>query len=443
MTDGTDCDVLVIGGGPGGATAALQLARAGIKVILLEKGSHPRFHIGESFLPRNMPLLRELGLEASLRKLPHMPKFGAEFGLGNDPNTTRFTFDMGLVPGSETFNIARAHFDGMLFAQAAAAGADCRQNVAVREILELTDGRVRIATDQGELTARYLIDASGHGTVVGRKLGTRRPHSDQELHKVAYFSHFTNVKRLEGKAAGHPGIIMCQEGWFWLIALDEMTTSVGFVTRAEVCRSAGVSASRMLAWAISRCPVVRDRMAQAAGPVENQVLADFSYTCWPFSGPGYFLVGDAAAFLDPIFSTGATMAMMSACEAARCLAAVLKNGAAPAAAQRRYRKYVRGSTKTYFRLIRTYYQHSFRELFMNGTGPMKVHNAVISVLAGEVFPRPPWKLRWRLWLFYFFVWLNKRVATVPRRAAHSLLEAEPIDWSPAAQPSTAAPAVTA
>jgi flavin-dependent dehydrogenase len=433
MTDGFDGDVIVIGGGPGGSTAALQLARAGIKVILLEKGSHPRFHIGESFLPRNFPLLRELGLEAALRRLPHMPKYGAEFGIGNDLNTTRFTFDMGLVPGSETFNIARAHFDAMLFSEAAAAGADCRSGVGVREILELTDGRVRVGTDGGDqLTARYLIDASGHGTIVGRHLGTRRPHSDKELHKVAYFSHFANVKRLDGKAAGHPGIIMCKEGWFWLIALDETTTSVGFVTRAEVCRSAGVSPTRMLAWAIERCPVVRDRMAMAAGPVENHILADFSYTCWPFAGPGYFLVGDAAAFLDPIFSTGATLAMMSACEATRCLVPLLKGTLAPAAAQRRYMNYVRGSTKTYFRLIRTYYQHSFRELFMNGTGPMKVHNAVISVLAGEVFPSPPWNLRWRLWLFYFFVWLNKHVPTVPRRPAHSVLEATPVAWTPLA-----------
>jgi flavin-dependent dehydrogenase len=443
MSVAYDCDVLVIGGGPGGSTAALQLARAGIKVILLEKGSHPRFHIGESFLPRNFPLLKELGLDAALRRLPHMPKYGAEFGMGNDLNTTRFTFDMGLVPGSETFNIARAHFDKMLFEEARAAGADCRQGVAVREILELTDGRVRASTNNGELTAKYLVDASGHGTVVGRHLGTRRPHSDEELHKVAYFSHFTNVKRLEGKAAGHPGIMMCKEGWFWLIALDETTTSVGFVTRAEVCRAAGVSPTRMLAWAVARTPVVYDRMKNAAGPLENQILADFSYTCWPFAGPGYFLVGDAAAFLDPIFSTGATLAMMSACEASKCLTASLSGSVTPAAAQKQYRQYVRGSTKTYFRLIRSYYQHSFRELFMNGSGPMKVHNAVISVLAGEVFPKPPLKLRWRLWLFYFFMWLNKHVPTVPRRPAHSVLEAEPVDWSPAQSHQAPAPAVMA
>jgi 2-polyprenyl-6-methoxyphenol hydroxylase-like FAD-dependent oxidoreductase len=199
----------------------------------------------------------------------------------------------------------------------------------------------------------------------------------------------------------------------------------------------------MLAWAVARTPVVYDRMKNAAGPLENQILADFSYTCWPFAGPGYFLVGDAAAFLDPIFSTGATLAMMSACEASKCLTASLSGSVTPAAAQKQYRQYVRGSTKTYFRLIRSYYQHSFRELFMNGSGPMKVHNAVISVLAGEVFPKPPLKLRWRLWLFYFFMWLNKHVPTVPRRPAHSVLEAEPVDWSPAQSHQAPAPAVMA
>ena len=432
--------MIVIGGGPGGSTTALQLARAGIRVILLEKGHHPRFHIGESFLPKNFVLLKQLGLDDALRRLPHVPKFGAEFAMGDNPQTLNFTFDKGLVPGSPTFNIARSHFDKMLFEAAASAGAVVRQGVTVRDVLELSDGSVRLSTTEGELAARYVVDASGHGTVIGRHLNIRRPHSDEELHKVAYFSHFTNVQRQSGSAAGHPAIIMCKEGWFWLITLDETTTSVGFVTRSEVCKAAGVPANEMFAWAVARCPVVRARMANAAGPTTNYVLADFSYVCSPFAGPGYFLVGDAATFLDPIFSTGATLAMMSACQAAEHLVAILRDGADPEPRRKRYIAYVRNCTKTYFGLIRRYYRHSFRELFMEREGPLQVHSAVISTLAGEVFPRLSWPLKWRLWLFYFFVWLNSWFPLAPRRNNHSVLSAKPDPWSPLPAPNSSAAA---
>src|ERR1041385_7215808 len=132
-------DVIIIGAGPAGSTAALLLARNGFNVIALEKSSFPRFHIGESILPRNFPLIQELGLEDALERLPHLKKYGAEFGMGDDFDTTRFYFDTGLIPGSRTFNIERALFDKMLMDEAAAAGAEVRENTAVRQLLKLTN----------------------------------------------------------------------------------------------------------------------------------------------------------------------------------------------------------------------------------------------------------------------------------------------------------------
>jgi flavin-dependent dehydrogenase len=325
------------------------------------------------------------------------------------------------LPGSETVNIARAPFDAMLLNAAQNAGAEVRENTTVRKIIALADGDVRVDADGEEISGRYLIDASGQGTVVARHLGTRRASEDPCLQKIAYFEHFENVQRAGGTAGGHPFLAMCEEGWFWLIPLDDRRTSVGLVLDASVGRSLGVPANRILSWGIERCPAVRQRMRAASGPPTNQVTADFSYTCRPYAGPGYFLVGDAAAFLDPIFSTGVTLAMLAAEEAAARVLDLLRGRTSPALARRRYVRFVEGSTGIFFRLIRQYYDHSFRELFLEAEGPLQVHRAVLSILAGQVFPRPAWALRWRLGLFYALQWWNRHFHIVPRRNRFSLL----------------------
>jgi flavin-dependent dehydrogenase len=420
-------DVIIIGGGPGGAVAAIALARKGLRVVVLEKSAFPRFHIGESLVPHTYTLLKELGLEKAVRGIPHLSKVGAEFAMGDakSDETSRFTFDQAYIPGSETLNVERASFDAMLLAEAKQAGADVREGAAagVKQILRLFDGDVAVLTQGGhEVTGRYLIDASGQGTVVARHLGTKRPAEDRCFQKVAYFAHFENVKRLGGAEEGHPAIAMCEEGWFWIIHIDERRTSVGLVLDAETAKRTGVAADQMLAWGIARCPLLRERMADATGPESNDVIANFSYRCQPYAGEGYFLVGDAAAFIDPIFSTGVYVATVGALKAAEQIAAVLAGTLAPARARRDYSRHLEGGTNIYFRLIRQYYDHSFRELFLNGEGPQQVRGAVLAALAGHVFPRPIWAIRWRLALFNCFVFINRFKALVPRRAKVSLLK---------------------
>jgi flavin-dependent dehydrogenase len=294
--------------------------------------------------------------------------------------------------------------------------------VKIERILRLEDGAVKVAAGADSIRAQWLIDASGAATVVGRHLGARRVVPGLEM--VAHFGHFTGARRNTGRREGDPTIVMCREGWFWFIPLNAKVTSVGLVMDREAARQSGVAASRRLFWGIERCPVLAERMAGADGPEENEVVADFSYRCRPYAGPGHFLVGDAATFIDPIFSTGVALAMKAGLLAAEGVGHLLE-GASPRRVRRRYVKTIESATGELFRMVRAFYDHSFRELLLSAKAPLRMRDAAVSVFSGEVFPRSPARIRWRLALFRLCVRIQRRVALAPRQETWSLLRNRP------------------
>ncbi len=156
-----------------------------------------------------------------------------------------------------------------------------------------------------------------------------------------------------------------------------------------------------------------------------QAIADFSYRCEPYAGEGYFLVGDAATFVDPVFATGVCMGMMSASCAAETLLSILRHGADPECARRGYIDYVEGSSSVLFRFVRNYYRHSFREVLLQEVGPLDVHRAVVAILAGNVFPKPRFRLVWRLWLFEAIHRVQRFLPVAPKRGSVPLFSSTP------------------
>ncbi|MEM1355737.1 MAG: NAD(P)/FAD-dependent oxidoreductase [Planctomycetota bacterium] len=446
MTDRQhEYDVIIIGGGPAGATAGLQLGRAGKKVLILEKQRFPRFHVGETMLPAVLKMVSDLGLRDRFEALPHIDKHGAEFGFGDtaDADTLRFGFTSALTPGPlDTFNVERKLFDGLLLDAAREAGAEVRESSRVTSIDRLAHHDVAVTVDGQTITAKWLLDASGQAAVVGRHLKTKRVIAS--LRNTAFFGHFTGVKRLADDQEGYPSIVMCDEGWFWIIAINPTVTSCGVVLNQQAIRKAGVPRDQMLRWAAERCPLVARRLEHATFPKANNVNSDYTYTCEPYAGDGYFLIGDSATFLDPIFSTGVGLGMYGGIESARLIGQIDDGQTDARAAQDEYIRLVRGSSKHLFQLVHSYYSHTFRELMMNGTGPVQMHRSIISLLAGHVFPKAQWKVVWRFKAMQYASVLQRFLPLVPRHKRFSLLASEPVSLpGPHAQPTPIAEPVTA
>jgi flavin-dependent dehydrogenase len=414
-------DVLVIGGGPAGSTAATLLARKGFSVTLLERERFPRFQVGESLLPYNNDLFARLGVTVPMAKGSFTPKYGAGFVTADGALGYTFRFVENLPEAyHSSFQVKRAEFDELLLRNAAASGVDVREGVAVTAVDLVDPKRATVTCANGErIEARFVVDASGHGAFLGNRLGDKEEVA--ELKKVAVFAHYKNVPRPEGRDAGNTIIVVLRDAWFWLIPVSADTMSVGLVVGQDHLRACGLSPEELLERTIDGAPYLAERMKDAERVTPVYVRRDFSFMMKRRTGKNFALIGDAAGFLDPIFSTGVFMAMKSADIAADAIEQRLRHGSMRLL--RRYDRSFQSAMNKYFRFIANFYRREFLEVFLQPKTDYGLIPVITGILAGNIFVT---NNRWKLALFFFFVRAQKLFGVI----------APPIAWEELPGPAT-------
>lgn len=420
----TQFDVVIVGGGPAGSTAGAYLAQGGLRVLIVEKERFPRFHIGESLLPAGNAILKEIGAWEKIEAAGFQRKHGADFLVGNGSAVPkRVEFAQGLLPGLEyTYQVERSRFDELLLRHAGSKGCKIREETRATAARELgTSGyEVTLETATGEggremarVRCSWVLDASGRDTIFSKplKLAKTEPILAK---RIAVYAHFEGVARAEGKAAGNIVIVRHGEGWFWMIPLDARRTSIGLVTTSARMKTVRLKPAELFERIVQESPRLAKLMAGAEPVTDFHVTGDYSYRAKTFADRRLLLVGDAAGFLDPMFSTGVYIALFSARLAAREVLTAHRRGQAALSwwQQRRYTRRLGANLALFEQLVLAFYDNDSFSVFMDRTPPLGLARAINSIVAGN--SEPPWRVKWRYWVFLLVCRLQKRWQLVKR-----------------------------
>ncbi len=362
----TRADVAVIGGGPGGATAAAMLARKGFRVVLFERERFPRHHVGESLLPASIPVLEELGAYDRVRDAGFLPKHGATMVWGRDKSPWSWYFRETSRTYPHSYQVSRPLFDSILLDNARSHGVDVRERHTVTGVLErhgVVKG-VQVRGTDGATTdfpARFVVDASGQSALLSRRFGLR--HWDDFFRNLAVYAYYRDARRLPPPDETNIFIESYPGGWLWTIPLHSGLASVGAVVDAAAGRDAlrHQDPGSFLAAQIAQAPHTSALLRDATLTDGPFVARDWSYVSERTAGDGFVLVGDAACFVDPLFSSGVHLAMMSGVLAAAYVTTALKNPEMREPAARVYEELYRKEYDHFRELARLFYSSNRTE----------------------------------------------------------------------------------
>jgi flavin-dependent dehydrogenase len=405
MAADCECEVLVMGGGPAGSTAATLLSRMGRKVVLLEKAHHPRFHIGESLLPMNLPLFERLGVLDKVRAMGVF-KPGADFESDNERGYNSFAFKRAIGNSPpHAYQVWRQDFDQMLFEHARATGADAREGHEVVAVEQVDSRRsnVEVRTDDGQtyrVTTQYVVDATGRDTFLSSKKRLRRKNHEHQ--SAAIFGHFRGAESRPGEDAGNISIYRFDHGWMWMIPLPKGVMSIGAVCRpAYLKQRKGKTVDFLLETLRSNEGVARRIEHAELIDDEVRVTGNYSYDSTRMGGPGWVMVGDAFAFLDPVFSSGVYLAMSGAEQAAKAVDAALREPRREASLLRKLEKRQRAGMARFAFFIYRFNSPIMGRLFRDPRNIWQIEQGVISMLAGDLFDSPKVVSRLRAFKFIY------------------------------------------
>ena len=345
-----DCEIVVIGGGPAGSTVATLLARAGRAVTLFERAQFPRAHVGESLLPATLAVLEDIGVLPAIEREGFVKKWGATMCWGRDSEPWNWYFKETNRRFPHAYQVWRPRFDQILLEHSSASGADVREGVAVVDV-EFRDACANVLLEDGSRVATTMVvDATGQASLLARKLGLKE--WDEAFRNLAVYGYFADCPHLPPPDDGNILIESSQDGWLWKIPLAGGLSSVG----AVVDRDYGARAIRdlgrrgFLAGQIAASKRIAALVGMREPTAEPVAVRDWSYAASRMTGPGYVLIGDAACFVDPLFSTGVHLAISAAHIGAAYVGSALDDPAFAAEA-----------ADAFERLYRTQYEH-FHEL---------------------------------------------------------------------------------